>query len=106
MNQALSNKRLHQYRFILPWTFAEAATEKCWPLPGFNRRLRQTARPVVTKAHWVQAPWAHPIRNHCALKWPSFRMAQMLTTGRALGQNLQNLENLQCLEKKHLWRSA
>lgn len=24
MNQALSNKRLHQYGFILPWTFAEA----------------------------------------------------------------------------------
>ena len=29
MNQALSNKRLHQYGFILPWTFAEAAPEKC-----------------------------------------------------------------------------
>ena len=28
MNQALSNKRLHQYGFILPWTFAEAAREK------------------------------------------------------------------------------
>ena len=29
MNQALSNKRLHQYGFILPLTFAEAAAEKC-----------------------------------------------------------------------------
>ena len=29
MNQALSNKRLHHYGFILPWTFAEAAPEKC-----------------------------------------------------------------------------
>jgi len=28
MNQALSNKRLHQYGLILPWTFAEAAPEK------------------------------------------------------------------------------
>lgn len=28
MNQALSNKRLHQYGFVLPWLFAEAATEK------------------------------------------------------------------------------
>jgi RNA-directed DNA polymerase len=28
MNQALSNKRLQQYGFILPWTFAEGA-EKC-----------------------------------------------------------------------------
>jgi group II intron reverse transcriptase/maturase len=29
MNQALSNKRLQQYGLILPWTFAEAAPEKC-----------------------------------------------------------------------------
>jgi len=29
MNQALSNKRLHQYGFILPLSFAEAAPEKC-----------------------------------------------------------------------------
>jgi RNA-directed DNA polymerase len=28
MNQALSNERLHQYGFILPWLFAEAAAEK------------------------------------------------------------------------------
>ena len=28
MNQALSNKRLQQYGFILPWTFAEGA-KKC-----------------------------------------------------------------------------
>jgi hypothetical protein len=28
MNQALSNKRLHQYGFILPWLFTEAAPEK------------------------------------------------------------------------------
>lgn len=28
MNQALSNKRLHQHGFILPWNFAEAAAEK------------------------------------------------------------------------------
>jgi RNA-directed DNA polymerase len=28
MNKALSNKRLHQHGFILPWTFAEAAPER------------------------------------------------------------------------------
>jgi RNA-directed DNA polymerase len=29
MNQALSNKRLHQYGFILPWSFAGAGAQKC-----------------------------------------------------------------------------
>ena len=29
MSQALSKKRLHQYGFILPWSFGEAAPEKC-----------------------------------------------------------------------------